>query len=70
METNKAVPARAVRVNKDATWLDVPRIMSSVGARELDFDRYSETWSVKILVMLADSMHQPVPADHHGRSHP
>jgi hypothetical protein len=23
--------------------------MSSVGARELDFDRYSETWSVRIL---------------------
>ncbi len=51
------------RVDKDATWLDVPGIMSSVGARELDFDRYNETWSSRFSVILADSMHQPVPTD-------
>jgi len=31
------------------TWLDVQRIMSPACARELDFDRYSETGMVRVL---------------------
>jgi hypothetical protein len=48
METNKAVPARAVA----STRCDVARCPEDHvidRCRELDFDRYSETWSVRIL---------------------